>query len=125
MLLLCLSALLIGAEPSNAKDQGINEKVLLGAWYFKSGDGAFEILSIEIEDGQHNFYSWLHDRPDSKGTWTLVGSTITFNTDSGDVVVWEILKITTSELTILESGETQTATYVRQPTNGFGNAGDD
>ena len=119
-MVLLFSTLFVVAESSDLTPKPINEKSLLGDWYFKDGAGAFETLSLEIEDGIRYFYSWLHEKPDSKGTWTLNGSTITFSSDSGDVVEWTIQKIANSELTILETGESQIAVYARTPTKGFG-----
>lgn len=50
----------------------IHDVQLIGGWRrVKSGD--FEEFAFEINDGKHEFVSWLHHRPEFVGNWELKG----------------------------------------------------
>jgi hypothetical protein len=115
--LTCFLPLVAEAESANNIERQTNENKLLGNWYFKDGSGAFEVLELTIENGHHSFSSWLHNRPDSNGSWSLSGQKITFRISSGDTIEWEIISVSSSRLAILETGETQEAIYIREPEN--------
>ncbi|MFM9835064.1 MAG: hypothetical protein ACKVOA_03065 [Methylophilaceae bacterium] len=58
----------------------LTEKQLIGDWHIKSGPGAFEEMSFELDENIKVFNSWLHQRPEiSDGTWSLKNCVLRVN----------------------------------------------
>ena len=49
----------------------ISENALIGGWVGYKGEGTFEEMEFAITDGQKQFTSWRHHRPDIIGAWKL------------------------------------------------------
>ena len=70
-----------------------------GMWQRIGEGGFFEEFSTG-PDGQ--FDSWLHQRPETSGTWVLTGCTLMMRSDTGITIAWKLLDITKSELKVIE-----------------------
>lgn len=49
----------------------ISENALLGGWVEYKGEGTFEEMQFSTADGEKQFTSWRHHRPDIIGSWKL------------------------------------------------------
>jgi hypothetical protein len=67
-----LAALLLGlASCASTGAIGVSEQRMMGAWCSGSANSDYEAFELIAENGQHLFRSWLHERPDSTGAWSL------------------------------------------------------
>jgi hypothetical protein len=67
-----LAALLLTlASCATTGAAGVSEQRMMGSWCSGSENSDYETFELTIENGQRLFRSWLHERPDSIGTWSL------------------------------------------------------
>ncbi len=57
----------------------IDEKTLYGSYKSKNGDTVYEEFSLNKD---HTFSSWIHQKPNSNGSWSLEGNIIHIKEDS-------------------------------------------
>ena len=89
------------------------EATILGDWCAGSKYAFHEVFSLEVGQDGHAFHSWLHQRPDLDGSWTLTDRTLTIRGSNGDTMVYQILSATKRRLVMREKDEKHSETYVR------------
>ncbi|MGH1439094.1 MAG: hypothetical protein ACRBBR_03190 [Cellvibrionaceae bacterium] len=84
---------------------------LHGYYTFKSGDPLFEEMFLK-EDG--NFFSWLHQRPGSTGTWVFKGKTVYVDANLGDdKIKFEVISLGKKEAVFKFEYSDGPATFTR------------
>lgn len=89
------------------------EKTILGDWCAGSRNAFHQEFSLEIEDGERIFSSWLHQKPALHGTWLLEGKTLTIRGENGEVFEYLVVKATPKRLVLREEREKDPEVYVR------------
>lgn len=69
-------------------------RIILNNWCAGLENAYHEYFKLAIEDGEHRFYSWLHERPAVFGTWKLNKNTLTITGSSGDKYIYSVVKAT-------------------------------
>lgn len=110
MRILYFFVLLLFVASSQAK--GVDERILLGEWCAGSRNDSYEYFKLAIENGKHKFYSWLHERPDTFGTWDLSNNTLTITDDTGFKDIYTVENASPRKLTLHKKGEVKEI-YVR------------
>ena len=80
------------------------ETRLLGDWCASSNTAFYEEFTLEVEDGTHNFRSYLHHRPAEFGDWRIENKQLvitTFNTDNK----YKIVRLTRNSLVLKNDAE--------------------
>jgi hypothetical protein len=67
-LLLPLLATAVGC--ATAPPRGVAEQSLLGVWCARDASASYELFELADD---HEFNSWLHERPSASGTWAVRG----------------------------------------------------
>ena len=68
----------------------VTEAAVVGAWGRPSGVGVFEEFALEVEDGEHVFRSWLHQRPDvPSARWTYADCRLRIESSKDAKAMWD------------------------------------
>ena len=68
----------------------VTEAAVVGAWGRPSGVGAFEEFALEVEDGEHVFRSWMHQRPDvPMARWTFADCRLRIEGANDAKTMWD------------------------------------
>jgi len=95
---------------SCSSDQLIS-KDLYGYYTFKSGDPLFEEMFFKEDN---NFFSWLHQRPASTGTWLFKGKTVYVDANLGDDrIKFEVISLGENEAVFKFEHSEGPATFTR------------
>ncbi len=70
-----------------------NNENLYGSYVYKSGDAQYEEFALMPD---HEFRSWLHHRPASKGTWSLKDNAIHIKDSLGEIKM-KVIKVDKKE----------------------------
>jgi hypothetical protein len=75
---------LLASSVVQAAPCAVTERELLGSWEAAGASGFFEQMAFERNGVQHEFNSWLHDRPEISGAqWRLEACKLTILDASG------------------------------------------
>ena len=90
----------------------VPEQALVGNWK-RVENGFFEEMSFSINDGEHDFNSWLHHRPEMTGKWKVENCTLKITGSSGDEIHFEfkLRKLRKNILYVFDKDNNESATY--------------
>ena len=90
----------------------ISEQAMLGKWQ-RVKNGFFEEMSFSINNGEHDFNSWLHHRPEMTGKWKIENCTLIISDGQGEARSFEfkLKKIRKNILYIFDEDNNEGATY--------------
>ncbi len=100
-----------GAAPSC----GVDEAELVGSWRVRGDGGFFETFRLAIEGGERTFGSWLHERPDTSGTWTYTACRLVIvpRDGSGEPFVYDVLGLRDGRLRLRDADDARVVAYGR------------
>lgn len=96
-----LLSLLISACSASEPPKSLQENDLLGNWCARKNPAFYEEFVLEIDDGKHVFRSYLHQRPDEFGSWTLSKNQFTIIGNSGRTSAYKIAEFSTQALVLM------------------------
>jgi hypothetical protein len=113
----CTAALLLlfwCTGPSHA-GQGPQQRLLPGSWVYVSGPTDFEQMAFAIENGRRVFRSWLHERPEHTGQWTLRGKEVVIRIAGTGAFneTFRIVQVTQKRLVVRFRGRKSSAVFRR------------
>lgn len=93
MFKLFLFVMLFATSVVRAAPCAVTERDLLGSWGAADHSGFFEQMAFERSGVQHEFNSWLHDRPEiSGGQWQLEACKLTILDSAGPPQVFAVTR---------------------------------
>lgn len=98
-----------------AQSCGVDEADLVDSWRVRGEGGFFETFRLAIESGERTFGSWLHERPDTSGTWTYAACRLVIvpRDGSGEPFVYDVLGLRDGRLRLRDTDDARVVAYGR------------
>lgn len=101
---------------SACSNESISDKSIIGDWCADSESTFHKEFSLSIEDGEHKFSSWLHQRPALFGKWKLEEHNLTI--ESGEKFIFSYtVEMENSNKLILREKDQEPELYIRHNEN--------
>ncbi|MFZ5844609.1 MAG: lipocalin family protein [Pseudomonadota bacterium] len=97
-----------------ASDLAVNARNIAGSYTYTGGDIGYEDFEL-VADG--SFTSWLHQRPETVGVWSLEGNVITVREQTGAVQMMTVKSLSSSEMEVHFRGMKSSAHYLKRLQN--------